>query len=274
LASGASHWRFGNINWRTVRWIGVPGAVGAFVGANVLSGFDGEWMKPVVAGVLFALGLYIVARFAFGVSRKPVDSSHLQRRYMIPLGIVAGFVDAIGGGGWGPMTTPTLMTAGRMEPRKAVGSASASEFLVAVAASIGFLMALGREGIDFVAAGCLLAGGVVAAPLAAYLVRHLPSTVMGTVVGTLILVTNARTLMLSAGWAGPLRLAVLLTIFVVMVGITTRTFFVARTRARHYVAERAAADARDTASGPPLEIASIGPVGPAGPATPVAATEA
>jgi hypothetical protein len=158
-----------------------------------------------------ALGVYIIVRFAFGVTRKPVAPEHLRGRFLAPLGIFGGFIDAIGGGGWGPVTTPALMTAGRMAPHTAVGSASASEFLVTVAASAGFVANLGTSGIDgWIVAG-LLIGGVAAAPLAAWVVRRLPAPVLGTMVGVLILVVNARTLMIVNEVAGPARLAVLVS---------------------------------------------------------------
>jgi uncharacterized membrane protein YfcA len=134
----------------------------------------------------------------------------VRRRFLSPLGLFGGFVDAVGGGGWGPVTTPALITAGRMAPHTAVGSASASEFLVSVAASAGFLTSLGTQGIDGRIVIGLLAGGVVAAPIAAYAVRRLPARVLGTLVGVLVVVVNARTLLLAQEVAGPARLAALL----------------------------------------------------------------
>lgn len=210
FVSGVSHWRFGNVNWRTVRWIAIPGAVGAYVGASVLSNIDGVAAKPWIAGLLLVLGLYVFARFAFNVNRKPLPERRLRGRFLAPLGTVGGFVDAIGGGGWGPVTTPALLTAGRMEPRTAVGSASASEFLVSVAASIGFLTNLGDEAIDTRIVFGLMLGGVIVAPFAAWLVSRLEAAVLGTLVGTLIVVVNLRTLLVVNDVPGPARLAVLL----------------------------------------------------------------
>lgn len=228
FASGASHWRFGNVNWRTVRWIGIPGAVGAVLGATTLSNLNGEAVTPYVSGVLMALGVYIIVRFAFGVTRKPLAPEHLRGRFLAPLGTFGGFIDAIGGGGWGPVTTPALMTAGRMAPHTAVGSASASEFLVTVAASAGFVASLGTSAIDGWIVVGLLVGGVVAAPLAAYVVKRLPPQVLGTMVGVLILVVNARTLMVVNDVAGPLRLTVLLVGVAVGALLVTRSALVAR----------------------------------------------
>ena len=232
LVSGVSHWRFGNVNWRTVRWIGIPGALGGFAGASVLGSIDGDVMKPWVAGLLLCLGAYVLVRFAFGAQRKALAENHLKGRYLSPLGLVAGFVDAVGGGGWGPVTTPALMTAGRMEPRKAVGSASASEFLVAVSASAGFLLALGREGVDFALAGALLVGGAIAAPVAAWIVHRLDARALGSFVGTLLVLTNLRTLMLEFGVAGPLRLLALVTVASVGATLGVRTLVRSRRTAR------------------------------------------
>ncbi len=223
LASGLSHWRFGNVSWRTVGWIGVPGAAGGFFGAVVLSSFSAQSVKPLVAVILLSLGAFIVWRFAFGGSLRSVPEQHMRPRFLGPLGLGAGFLDAIGGGGWGPITTPTLMTAGRMEPRRAIGSASASEFLVAVSASAGFLWSLGRSGVDLRLVTALLAGGVCAAPLAAWLVHRLHPRVMGTLVGGVILLTNSRTVLLSSGLGGPTRLACLLVLAVVCATVVLRT---------------------------------------------------
>ncbi len=125
--------------------------------------------------------------------------SYVRGRYLAPLGLVAGFIDATGGGGWGPVATPTLLASGRMEPRKVVGSVDTSEFLVSLAASMGFLWALGAQGIRWSVAVALLSGGVLAAPLAAWLVQKITARLLGAAVGGLILVTNARTLFDVAG---------------------------------------------------------------------------
>ena len=196
--SGFSHWRFGNVDWRTVRRIGIPGAIGAFVGAVVLSNISSEIAEPWMAGILFALGIYILIRFTRGRRRPPEGRPYVRGRFLAPLGLTAGFVDATGGGGWGPVSTPTLLATGKMEPRKVVGSVDTSEFLVAAAASVGFILALGSQGISWSIVAALLAGGLVAAPLAAWLVQLLTAELLGAGVGGLIVMTNARTLF-SAG---------------------------------------------------------------------------
>jgi uncharacterized membrane protein YfcA len=118
----------------------------------------------------------------------------------------------VGGGRWGPVATPTLLAAGRVEPRYVIGSVSAAELLVTVAASTGFLLGLGTQGVEAPLVLALLAGGVVAAPLAAWLVRHADASVLGVVVGTLQLVTNARTLLIEVDVPAPARLPVLVAL--------------------------------------------------------------
>jgi uncharacterized membrane protein YfcA len=195
LASGASHWRFGNVDWRIVARLGVPGAVGAFAGATFLSSLSTDAAKPWMAGILLALGIYVLVRFTFGTLKKTDTSRSLRSRFLGPLGLVAGFIDATGGGGWGPVATPTLLVSGRVEPRKVIGSVDTSEFLVALFASLGFLIGIGNEGVRLPYVLALLAGGLVAAPIAAYLVRILPPQLLGSLVGGFIVLTNSRTML-------------------------------------------------------------------------------
>ncbi|MCO8270177.1 sulfite exporter TauE/SafE family protein [Actinoplanes sp. TRM 88003] len=197
LVSGFSHWKFGNVDWKVVFKIGVPGAAGAFAGATFLSGLSTETAAPLMALILLALGLYVFIRFTTMGLPKGRLGLPLRKRFLAPLGVVAGFVDSTGGGGWGPVGTPAILASGRLEPRKTIGSIDTSEFLVAVAASLGFLFGLGSENINFAWVGALLLGGVIAAPIAAWLVRHIPPRVLGAAVGGVIILTNSRTLLRS-----------------------------------------------------------------------------
>jgi len=191
--SGLSHWRLGNVDWQVVRRIALPGAVGAFAGATLLSSLDGDVMTPWTSAILFGLGLVVLLRFAFGVGAG-VRRRDLSRAGGAGVGLVGGLVDAVGGGGWGPIATPTLLTATKLSPRHVIGSVDTAEFLVSVSASVGFLLGIGSAGIDATVVVALLAGGVVAAPFAAWLVRVLPTTVLGIGVGGVLLLTNARTI--------------------------------------------------------------------------------
>ena len=195
LASGASHWRFGNVDWKVVVKIGIPGAIGAFAGATFLSWLSTEIAKPLMSILLLGLGLYVLLRFTLRGLRTDRLGQPLRKRFLTPLGLVAGFMDATGGGGWGPVGTPAILASGRMEPRKVIGSIDTSEFFVAVAASLGFLFGLGTAGINPAWALALLIGGLIAAPIAAWLVRLVPPRVLGSAVGGIIVLTNARTLL-------------------------------------------------------------------------------
>ncbi|UIX34885.1 sulfite exporter TauE/SafE family protein [Streptomyces sp. GQFP] len=197
LMSGASHWRFGNVDWKVVVRIGVPGAVGSFLGATVLSNLSTELAEPLMSVILLGLGVYVLSRFTLRGLPKGQLGKPLRKRFLTPLGLVAGFLDATGGGGWGPVGTPALLAGGRMEPRKVIGSIDTSEFLVAVAASLGFLLSLGSQGLDWQWVAAFLLGGLVAAPIAAWLVRLVPPRVLGSAVGGVIVVTNVRTLLRS-----------------------------------------------------------------------------
>jgi uncharacterized membrane protein YfcA len=215
--SGYSHWRFGNVDWRTVRRIGFPGAVGAFLGAVVLSSISAEIAKPWMAGILLALGVYILVRFTLVGPPKPRGRRYVRGRYLAPLGLGAGFVDATGGGGWGPVATPTILATGKYEPRKVIGSVDTSEFLVALAASIGFLLSIGSQGVAFTYVAALLIGGIAAAPLAAWFVRHVTPGLLGASVGGLILITNTRTMFDAFSVSGDVRRPAYLALVVVWV---------------------------------------------------------
>ena len=217
LASGASHWRFGNVDWRVVGILAVPGAVGAVLGAYVLVNMT-EDAEPYMAGILLLLGVYVLLRFSSrAVAKRVVSGPRPGGKFLGPLGLIAGFLDASGGGGWGPVATSSLLASGRLEPRKVVGSVDTSEFVVALAASIGFLFTLSQEGIDYTVVLALMVGGVIAAPFAAYIVRLLPARVLGTGAGGLIIITNARTLLNSFDVATGIVTTVLIVLAVLWV---------------------------------------------------------
>ena len=214
LASGVSHHRLGNVDWRIVRILAVPGALGAFAGATILSSLPADVAKPVVGAILLALGIYVLYRFLALGGRRPEFRGRVRTGFLVPLGLVGGTLDSLGGGGWGPVGTTSLLSSGRVEPRKVVGSIDTSEFVVAVGGSLGFLVGLGAAGINWGYAAALLIGGVLVAPIAAWLVKHLPARVLGTAAGGLIVVTNARTLLLWAEAPTALVTAILIGLVV------------------------------------------------------------
>ncbi|MFZ1412213.1 MAG: sulfite exporter TauE/SafE family protein [Micropruina sp.] len=224
IASGVSHWRLGNVDWTLVWKLGVPGAIGAFAGATFLSNLSTEAAKPVMALILGVLGMYILLRYAFRPPQvsKARKSPH-RARFLVPLGLLGGFVDATGGGGWGPVSTTSLLSAGKTAPRTVIGSVDTSEFLVSTAASIGFLASLGMLGIEWGVVVALLLGGLIAAPLAAWLVTKMPARVMGVAVGGLIIMTNVRTLFAAANLTGDQATIAFVLIAAIWLGATAFT---------------------------------------------------
>src|SRR5215203_385300 len=204
--SGISHSSFGNVDWSKIVWLAVPGGIGALLGAFVLVWAatlesTAAYVEPAVAVFLFILGIYVLSRFAFRRTERPIEIRPVPRAFLSPLGFVAGFLDAFGGGGWGPIATPTLLSSGRMEPRKIIGTVDTSEFVIAVCASVGFLFGLSFADVPWTIVGALLLGGLIVAPIAAYIVRILPTRIMGTAVGGFILVVNANTFFSAIGLA-------------------------------------------------------------------------
>jgi uncharacterized membrane protein YfcA len=245
LVSGFSHHKLGNVDWRTVRIIAIPGGIGAFAGATILSSIDGDVAKPWVAALLLGLGLYVTFRFFILGGRRPQFRGLVSGFFLAPLGLVAGLMDAIGGGGWGPVGTTTLLSTGRLEPRKVVGSIDASEFIVALAGSVGFLLALGTAGIDFGFVIALLVGGVIAAPFAAWLVRLIPARVLGTAAGGVIVLTNTRTILMASGADGTIVVSAVIGVSVLWGALIARA--VAQERAFRAL-ERAAEEALPAAA--------------------------
>ena len=243
LVSGTAHWRFGNVDRRLVLRLGVPGAAGALLGALLLSWMSTEAAAPLMAGLLMAIGVFILVKYAVRPPRTATArSSPHGRRFLTPLGFLGGLVDATGGGGWGPVATSSLLTAGRTAPRTVIGSVSASEFLVTVAASVGFVLGLGTAGIDVLAVAGLLGGGMLAAPLAAWLVTRLPSSVLGVAVGGLIVLTNLHAVLGSAGLRGAVVPAVHAVVAAASVALVAHAALRLRTASRAATATDPSAD--------------------------------
>jgi uncharacterized membrane protein YfcA len=224
-ASAYSHVKLGNVDKTVLRRIALPGAIGAFVGATVLSGLSTSAARPWASAILLVLGFYVLWRF-LRHRQVALKKGRPGTRFLIPLGLVGGFIDATGGGGWGPVTTPALLANGRMAPNRVVGTMNTAEFLVSLAASVGFLIGLGLSAINWQVLLPLLIGGVLAAPLGAWIAHRLPMRVMGVAVGGLIIVTNSITLMRAFGVPGNVGgvvLGVMLIIWVTLIALTVRT---------------------------------------------------
>lgn len=202
-ASGISHWKFGNVDKQLVKLLIIPGCIGAFVGATLLSFIPGDIVKPYISVVLLLIGFYVLYSFTLG--KKRIRPKHgrrskqvkLKKAYIYPMATIAGFLDSIGGGGWGPVNTPLLISRSGLKARNVIGSVDASEFAVALSSTAGFLISLGASNINWDWAIALAIGGVIAAPLAAFIVKLLPTQVLGVLVGGIIIYASTNTLVTS-----------------------------------------------------------------------------
>lgn len=195
-ASGVSHIRFGNVDKGIVKKLIIPGSIGAFLGALFLGSIPGDIIKPYVSVFLLGLGFFVIYRFLFKKKVTLVQNQkNVNKRFFIPLGFIAGFFDATGGGGWGPIATPVLLSKKNIETRKVIGSVDTSEFAIAICSSLGFFISLGWSQINFMWVFALMLGGIIAAPIAAWLVRIIPSHLLGILVGGMIILTNVRTIL-------------------------------------------------------------------------------
>lgn len=189
--SGLSHLRFGNVHLDLARALVIPGVLGGVVGAYVLTSVDGEIIKPFIAIYLAVMGCVIIWKAFHQAAPRNVRSA------IVPLGLIGGLMDAIGGGGWGPIVTTTLVARGN-PPRYTVGSVNLTEFFVTLAQSITFLLVLRLDLLLYgrIILG-LLIGGALAAPLAAYVAKRLPTKPFMVLVGAVIILLSVRTLVLS-----------------------------------------------------------------------------
>ena len=195
-ASGVAHIKFGNVDKKMVYRLIIPGSIGAFVGATFLSNVPGNLVKPYVSLFLLILGIYVMTRFLFVFTHKEErQEKPLSAKQSIPLGLIAGFFDATGGGGWGPIATPVLLSKKGMTARKVIGTVDTSEFAIAISATLGFFISLGWESVNWTWVIALMIGGVIAAPIAAWLVKIVPAHLMGVLVGGFIILTNSKTLL-------------------------------------------------------------------------------
>ncbi len=181
--SGTSHAVARNIDWGLFARVAVPGVAGAICGAYLLTSLPADLARPFVQAYLGVLGIWIFWRGLRHIHRER------RPRVVAPLGLVGGFLDAAGGGGWGPIVTSNLIVQGGT-PRKVIGTVNAAEFFVTTSAAITFLIALGWEVVTTATLG-LLAGGVIAAPFGAILARRLKPDLLMVLVGIVLIATSA-----------------------------------------------------------------------------------
>jgi uncharacterized membrane protein YfcA len=190
LVSGASHWHAENIDKDVLIRLAIPGGIGALLGATFLSSIDLTSSKIFISTLLLFLGFLLLFRNLFQTPTPQVADPNNNPRFLTFLGFSGGFVDAAGGGGWGPVVTPTLMTTTNMTPRKIIGTVSAAEFIVAVSASVGFLLNINKLDINWSIVGGLALGGCLMAPVAARIVSKLPRKQLAILVGVAVIVIN------------------------------------------------------------------------------------
>ena len=191
-ASGASHWWHRNVDWTMVKRIAIPGVIGGILGATVLANVEGKHIAPFVTIYLAIIGILILIR-----AWRPLRPHPATERAMPAVGFTGGLLDAIGGGGWGPVVTSTLVGAGQT-PRYVIGSVNLTEFLVTLATSTTFIITLGVA--DLAPVIPLVLGGLVTAPFAGYLVKIVPARALMVAVGILILLLSLRSLLRTLGW--------------------------------------------------------------------------
>jgi uncharacterized membrane protein YfcA len=181
-ASAASHIYHRNVDWRIVARLGVTGVLGAVLGAWILSNIDIAAARRLVYGYLLLMGFYVLWQ-----SMRIALAPRTPAGWTAPLGFLAGFLDASGGGGWGPVTTSTLIGSGHA-PRQTVGSVNTTEFFVTVAAAATFFAELGASPLEHLIP--LVLGGVLAAPFGGWAVKHVPARALMIAVGILIVMLS------------------------------------------------------------------------------------
>lgn len=184
LASGVSHLKLGNVDKKLFINLTVPGSATAILGACILVNFPTGIIKNLVAVYLVLMGGMIILR-VFG---KNIFFRKLDAKVLAGIG---GLLDAMGGGGWGPIVTSTLIANGE-DPKKTIGSVNLSEFFIAFAQSLTFFTLLGFQNLSVIIS--LTIGGVLVAPLATYICKRTPTKTLLMVVGLLIIAVNVRTL--------------------------------------------------------------------------------
>ncbi len=190
--SGVSHLRLGNVCKKLFFSLLVPGVIGALVGVYILGQVDGAVLKPLVSAYLLVMGLYVFSK-AF---RRMGKQRTVETRKVVPLAFVGGLMDTTGGGGWGPIVTTSLVGAGN-DPRTTIGSVNFAEFFLTITVAASFLSILDHT-VWVLVAGLAL-GGLIAAPFAAYMTKHLKAKTLLMLVGALI--TSISIFNLHKAWA-------------------------------------------------------------------------
>ncbi|MBV5324111.1 MAG: sulfite exporter TauE/SafE family protein, partial [Rhodospirillaceae bacterium] len=185
--SGISHAIHKNVNWKLFFRLLVPGMIGGIAGAYLLTSLDASITRPFVMAYLAGIGIYLLVR---GLRYPP--HTHREPKIIEPLGLAGGFLDAAGGGGWGPVVTSNLLVQGA-QPRTTIGTVNSVEFFLTITISVTFLIGIGTDGFsaDFwLPVIGLLVGGVVAAPFGALIAKRVPAKTLLVMVGVVLTATS------------------------------------------------------------------------------------
>ena len=183
-ASGISHVLHKNVDWKLFARIAVPGVIGGVLGAYILSNIDSSVARPLVMLYLTCIGFYLL----YKALTYPTEPKVKEAKVAVPLGLIGGFLDASGGGGWGPVVTSNLLIQGT-DPRKTVGTVNTAEFFLTFAVSMTFIATIGLEAFTVVTGGLLL-GGLVAAPFGAVIAKRVKLRTLLLMVGTVLTATS------------------------------------------------------------------------------------
>lgn len=183
-ASGISHILHKNVDWKLFFKLAIPGMIGGAIGAYVLSNIDAKVAKPLVMTYLAGIGIYLLYRAVHFDDKR----EFAKAKYASPLGLLGGFLDAAGGGGWGPVVTSNLLIQ-NTDPRKTIGTVNTVEFFVTLAISATFVVTIGLQSFSIIIIG-LLIGGLTAAPIGAYLAKHIKPKLLLTMVGAVLTLTS------------------------------------------------------------------------------------
>ena len=183
-ASGISHVLHKNVDWKLFARLAVPGVIGGCLGAYVLSSIDASVTRPIVMLYLTCIGFYLL----YKALTYPSEPKEREAKVVAPLGLIGGFMDASGGGGWGPIVTSNLLIQGT-DPRKTVGTVSTAEFFLTTSISVTFILTIGLEAFTIVTGG-LLIGGLIAAPFGAMIAKRIQLRSLMLMVGTVLTATS------------------------------------------------------------------------------------
>ncbi|NBX52128.1 MAG: sulfite exporter TauE/SafE family protein [Proteobacteria bacterium] len=191
-ASGLSHWRLNNIDKKLFLNLIFPGIIGGLVGVFILTNIDGKILKPWISIYLALMGIFII----FKALKKRVFINKINAKKITPLALAGGIIDAIGGGGWGPVVTTTLLSRGH-EPKKTIGSVNSAEFFITTSTGFSFAIFVGINEPEIIAG--LILGGIISAPFAAKITTRLPTSLLMIIVGTVIASLSVITILKNFG---------------------------------------------------------------------------